>query len=81
MNKKRKLIGIAFLVFILAYWGTVFFMRDKGANWCNLSLGTYDVQGSKKAGGPDSTFGSTFGASYIEIYGCQGGVFGFTDKK
>lgn len=57
--------------------GTSLAMRDKSPTWCNLSWGTYDVQGSKKAGGLDSTFG----ASYIKIYGCQGGIFGFMDKK
>jgi len=73
----RKKIGIIILILIAAFWTLVFFMRDKSADWCNLSLGTYDVQGSKKAGGLDYTFSG----SYIDIYGCEGGIFGFMDGE
>ena len=73
----RKKISIIILVLIITFWALIFFMRDKSPNWCNLSFGTYDVQGSKRA----DVLYSTFGASYIDIYGCEGGMFGFMDRE
>jgi hypothetical protein len=77
-NKKRKIIGIIIFVLIVSYWGIVFLMRDKSPNWCNLSAGTYDLQSFEFV---DGGLDSTFGPATRDIYGCQGGIFGFMDKK
>lgn len=74
----RKIIGIIVLILIVIFWALVLFMKDKSPNWCNLSLGTYDVQGFEFV---DGGLDTTFGPAARKIYGCQGGIFGFTDKK
>jgi len=79
MKKKksiRKKIGIVVLVLIISFWVLVFFMTDKNPVWCNLSLGTYDLQQGGFGGG-------SFPGGYdqLDVYGCEGGIFGFIDKK
>ena len=70
----RKKIGIIILILIIAFWSLLFFMRNKSPNWCNLTLGTYDVQGFK-------TVDLGIDRSVIDIYGCEGGMFGFMDRE
>lgn len=73
-KKIRNIIGIAILVLIVAYGGVLFVMRDKSPNWCNLSWGTYDLQGSR-------SYYVDMRWSYLPVYGCRGGFFGFMDYK
>lgn len=71
----KKIIQISILIAIVTFWVLVFFMRDTNPNWCNLSLGTYDVQGSK-------TVRDSYGfLNSRDIYGCTGGIFGFLDQE
>ena len=73
-NCGREEISIIILFIIIAFGGVIFFMRDKSPGWCNLSLGTYDIQNSVPV---RDSFGFT---DYDQTFGCYGGIFGFMDK-
>ena len=76
----RKNFGIVILILIAAFWGLVFFMRDKNPDWCNLSWGTYDLV-TKDIPRDLSRAPMDWGMmpSSKKVGDCEGGIFGFMD--
>lgn len=72
-EKTQKILLAAIVIIIASYLGIGLVMRDKSPTWCNLSLGTYDIQNSVPV---RDDFGFT---NNRKVYGCEGGFFGFLD--
>jgi hypothetical protein len=76
----RKKIGVSILILIVAFWGLVFFMRNKNPDWCNLSWGTYDIENHPIIRGEHAgAMEMTNMPSFRKVGDCDGGIFGFMD--
>ena len=81
MSKKTQKITLAIIIIVIvSYLGIGLAMRNISPTWCNLSLGTYDIDTQPIILGElAGAMEMTNMPSSRTVYGCTGGIFGFLD--